>query len=79
VRHAHATSARVRLRYDPDAIVVQVQDDGRGTGDGEAGGGHGVAGMRERAAALGGTLEAGPAPGGGFRVVGRLPTRRVSG
>jgi signal transduction histidine kinase len=72
IRHARASTASVSVRYEPDAIVVRVEDDGRGSGDGPAG--HGIAGMRERAAALGGTLEAGPAPRGGFRVSARLPT-----
>ncbi len=68
-RHAHAHSATVRLRYDGD-VTVEVADDGVG---GTAVPGNGIAGMRERAAALGGEVEAGPCPGGGFRVVARLP------
>ena len=49
-------------------------DDGKGT---EAGSGHGIAGMRERAALYGGTLEAGPLPGGGFRVAATLPVEEA--
>jgi signal transduction histidine kinase len=71
VRHARATVATVTVRYDPDAIVVEVRDNGRGAVNGT--GGHGLVGMRERAAAIGGTLDAGPAPGGGFRVHAELP------
>jgi signal transduction histidine kinase len=81
VRHARACSVTVHLGYDTDALVVRVHDDGRGeatTGDhrGAFNGspGYGLVGMRERAAALGGTLEAGPAPQGGFCVSARLPT-----
>ncbi len=74
VRHAAATTATVRVRYEPEAVVVEVTDDGRGVGAGDGPCGHGVVGMRERAAALGGTLEVGPAPGGGFRVRAELPT-----
>ena len=71
VRHADTAHAAVRLRYGDDALEVEVCDDGRG---GSANGhGNGLAGMAERAAALGGTLDAGPRPGGGFRVCARLP------
>ena len=53
---------------------MEVEDDGRGgSAVTTTGSGNGIAGMRERAAALGGSLEAGPKPEGGFRVVARLP------
>jgi signal transduction histidine kinase len=71
VRHAGPATARVAVRYGPGQVAVEVVDDGRG---GDPGGqGHGIAGMRERAALYGGTLEAGPLPGGGFRVAASLP------
>jgi signal transduction histidine kinase len=56
---------------------VQVEDDGRGTSPNgsTAGGGNGIPGMKERATALGGRLDAGPRPGGGFRVRASLPLR----
>jgi signal transduction histidine kinase len=68
-RHAHASTATVRVRYDHD-VTVEVVDDGVG---GPAAAGNGITGMRERAAALGGDVETGPCPGGGFRVVAHLP------
>jgi len=68
-RHAAARSATVRLRYGAD-VVVEVADDGVG---GAPAVGNGITGMRERAAALGGELVVGPAPGGGFHVLARLP------
>ena len=68
-RHARARSATVRLAYG-DGLTVEVTDDGTG---GTAKAGNGIDGMRERAAALGGTLDAGPRRGGGFRVVAHLP------
>jgi signal transduction histidine kinase len=75
----------VRLGTDRSGIVIEVLDDGHGTtvlagpgdadADAEAGArGHGIVGMRERARLLGGTLDARPRPGGGFRVVAHLPT-----
>ncbi len=72
VRHAQAQSVNVVLRDEDDALFIEVTDDGRGVEQGSAEG-HGLAGMRERATALGGTFEAGPAAGGGFRVRARLP------
>jgi signal transduction histidine kinase len=72
LRHARATSAEVTVRFAEDAVEVDVRDDGRAAGDGQ-GGGRGLVGMRERAALVGGTLEAGPQPGGGYRVHARLP------
>ncbi|MGZ4506816.1 MAG: sensor histidine kinase [Blastococcus sp.] len=70
-RHAGPASARVRLTYSPEALQVEVTDDGSGGTAGRAG--HGLIGMRERAALYGGTLQAGPGPTGGFRVVAVLP------
>ncbi len=67
-----AASAAVTLRYEPGGLVVEVTDDGMAASAGD-GGGHGLAGMRERIAMYGGTVEAGPLAGGGFRVLARLP------
>ncbi|SEG28102.1 Signal transduction histidine kinase [Thermomonospora echinospora] len=68
-------SARVRLHYGDEAIEVTVADDGRGAAARDDGLGHGLAGMRERAAVYGGSVRAGPRAGGGFEVVARLPLR----
>lgn len=75
-RHAGPARATVRLRYDEHGLDIEVLDDGHGApGNGHAppGSGSGIAGMRERAAALGGRLDAGPRPGGGFAVTAHLP------
>jgi signal transduction histidine kinase len=80
-RHAGKATATVLVGYGDGELTVQVDDDGRGpSGSGAPepeGGGNGIRGMRERAAALGGELEVGPRPGGGFRVAARLPLNGV--
>jgi signal transduction histidine kinase len=87
VRHAGPATARVTVRYAPGQVALEVVDDGGFAGKGlesavgrrstdsdrPGRSGHGLAGMRERAALYGGTLEAGPLPGGGFRVAASLP------
>jgi signal transduction histidine kinase len=71
-RHADASTARVSVRRDGDAVTIEVVDDGA-CANHSNGGGNGVRGMRERALALGGTLEAAPAQDGGWQVRARLP------
>jgi signal transduction histidine kinase len=64
----------VRLHTDDRGVDIEVLDDGRGATT-LTGSGHGIIGMRERALLLGGRLDAGLRPGGGFQVVARLPVR----
>jgi signal transduction histidine kinase len=71
-KHAGANRAWVVLRYTSDQLVLEVRDDGTSPG-GCAGGGHGLVGMRERAALYGGDLHASPLPGGGFGVIAHIP------
>jgi signal transduction histidine kinase len=80
LRHAGpAAQATVRLCYGPSALGITVIDDGAGAaaaapdGDGLANTGHGLTGMAERAAAVGGEVSAGPRGEGGFEVIARLP------
>jgi len=70
VRHAQATRVAVTLRYSPASVVVDVQDNGRGATT--VTDGHGISGMRERVAALGGALTAGPTKTG-FTVRATIP------
>ncbi|MFF0273963.1 sensor histidine kinase [Streptomyces sp. NPDC004330] len=76
VRHSGSRTARVRLGYGSRQLDLTVDDDGPATGTEAGGSGNGLAGMRERAAGLGGTIEAGARPDGGFRVHAVLPFRR---
>lgn len=72
-RHAGAATVRIAFTYGPIDLTIEVRDDGRGMPAQLAGSGNGIAGMRERALALGGDLRAEPRPGGGFVVRAHLP------
>jgi signal transduction histidine kinase len=73
LRHSQATSATVRLTYEADRLRVEVQDNGVGNPTSPSGHSHGILGMQERTAALGGEFEASALPRGGFRVRATLP------
>jgi signal transduction histidine kinase len=72
LRHAGNASVRVQVRRQGDQLSIEVADEG-GVAQVATGEGHGIAGMRERATALGGTFGAGPAPNGGWWVFATLP------
>jgi signal transduction histidine kinase len=76
-KHARCDTAVVRLGYAPEALSLSVEDAGTALAQGSrrTPEGHGIVGMRERVAALGGRLSAGPGPQGGYRVVAELPLR----
>jgi signal transduction histidine kinase len=81
VKHARASACEVLLRYTDAELIVEVTDGGAGVpvlvGAGDwspqASGGHGIIGMRERLALVGGQLTVGPLPGYGFQVRARIP------
>ena len=74
IKHAAPAHADVRLRWQAGALELEISDDGRGSGAvNGAGGGHGIAGMSERVALHGGSVDAGPRAGGGFAVRAQLP------
>lgn len=66
-------TATLMVTWRPQAVEIRVTDDGRGAAAATDGAGQGVLGMRERAVMLGGTLSAGPRPGGGYQVVAHIP------
>jgi signal transduction histidine kinase len=73
IKHAGPARAEVTVRCRPSVVEVEVVDDGRGAAAANGAGGHGLLGMRERVALWGGSIEAGPRPGGGYRVLAELP------
>ncbi|NRQ38173.1 HAD-IC family P-type ATPase [Nonomuraea sp. NN258] len=79
LRHAGATRSEVTLTYEAEGVTVRIDDDGHGLAvhhpgeNGHAPGGHGLTGMAERVAAVGGRLTTGDGPHGGFRVTAWLP------
>ena len=82
-RHATGAAVDVELRYTSDALRLRIRDNGPGpplasplaAAAAREAGGHGLAGMRERAAAAGGDLRTGAAPGGGFLIEATLPAK----
>ena len=72
LKYAGPARASVVVRYGPEELELEISDDGRSSGKGD-GTGHGLVGMRERVAVVGGVLETGARPGGGFVVRARLP------
>ncbi len=85
IKHAGAARAAVALEYRPDDLLITVTDDGRpapepsgswGSPGSSGPNGRGLIGLRERIALYGGELDAGPRPGGGWRVRARIPLER---
>ena len=72
LRHSDATTARIVVAGGQASAAVEVVDDGA-RGAAADSDGHGLAGLRERAERVGGSVEAGPAPGGGFRLRVEVP------
>ena len=78
VKHAGPVSATVAVEYDASQLTITVRNDGPPSPDRVVVTGHGITGMHERARILSGTLDAGPLPNGGYKVVGRLPLSNQS-
>ena len=72
LKYAGPARAWVSVNWAGDQLELQVENDGQ-VDHGEGGGGHGLVGMKERISVVGGTLESGPRPGGGFVVKARIP------
>lgn len=73
LKHAEATRATVLVRYGDGTLEIEVVDDGRGAAVDGAERGHGIIGMRERTALVGGELTVGPSANGGFVIRARIP------
>ena len=95
MKHAGPARTTVRLQYRPRDLLITVSDDGppdsapaaagpavgegAGPGSGSVSGGRGLIGLRERIAVYGGELDAGPRPGGGWRLTARIPLEPAAG
>ena len=80
MKHAGQARTTVRIEYRPAELLITVCDDGRLAATAPPGrGGRGLIGLRERIAVYGGELDAGPRPGGGWRLVARIPLEPVAG
>jgi signal transduction histidine kinase len=73
LRHAHATTVTIVVAQRGDSLQVEITDDGTGAAYPDGTSGHGLTGMRERVAGLGGRLDAGPRTDGGWQVTARIP------
>jgi signal transduction histidine kinase len=73
LKHAGRATATIIIGYEDTALRLEILDDGRGVNGRATSGGHGLVGMRERVGVYGGSFEAGPRTGGGFRIAVRLP------
>jgi signal transduction histidine kinase len=86
MKHAGQARTTVRLDYRPRDLLITVSDDGpppdsagAGAAPGSVSGGRGLIGLRERIAVYGGELDAGPRPGGGWRLTARIPLEPAAG
>lgn len=75
LRHAGSARVDVSIRYGPEVIDLSIEDNGSGSPEVRPQAGHGLVGMRERVAAVGGSVEFGPRPTGGWFVLAKIPVR----
>src|SRR5262249_15233493 len=73
LKYGGPAHAWVSVTWGGDQLELQVENDGDASDNGQGGGGHGLVGMKERISVVGGTLESGPRPGGGFVVRASIP------
>lgn len=79
LKHAGpGAEASVELDFGPAELTIVVADDGRGAAVSGNGSGHGLVGMRQRVSVSGGTVTAGPRPGGGYHVTAKIPYDYIS-
>ena len=79
MKHAGQAKTTVRVQYRPAELLITVCDDGSSAAATPGGGGRGLIGLRERIAVYGGELDAGPRPGGGWRLAARIPLEPAAG